>query len=72
VGCGIGRADEISAGASSDFFNTSSFTLSSSTPGVTLHRVPEPSNLMMILMGLLGISTYPSNRFNRLSSTSLP
>jgi hypothetical protein len=69
-GVALGEPDTITAQAIADFFNTSSFTLSTSTPGVTISQVGgpspaavlEPSSLVLFGMGSLGLLGYVRRR----------
>jgi len=42
--------------ATVDFLNSGSFELSTSTPGVTFSRIPEPSTLILLGAGLAGLA----------------
>jgi len=43
-------------GAGSDFSNTASVNLSSSTPGITFTLVPEPSTALLLGLGLTALA----------------
>ena len=42
--------------ALADFFDSSTFTLSTNTPGVTISQVPEPRSLWLCLSALVGLA----------------
>ncbi len=52
VGDGFGR---IPAGATANFFDTGTFMLTSSTPGVTIVLIPEPSSLVLAMIIAVGV-----------------